>query len=66
MRLHYDQRADALYLLLNDAKIVDSEEVQPGVVLDFDDRGEVVGVEILFVKRRMPDADPSQLQFEVI
>jgi uncharacterized protein YuzE len=65
MRLHYDEQADALYLRLDDSDIVESDEVQPGVVLDFDAHGQVVGVEILRVKERVPDANPRRLQFEV-
>ena len=41
MKLTVDYEADALYLQLNDSRIVDSEEVAPGVVLDYNenDRG---------------------------
>ena len=35
MRMHYDQKADALYLRLDDSKVIESEEVKPGIVLDF-------------------------------
>ena len=52
MRLHIDQEADALYLRLDDSKIIESEEVAPGVVLDFNDAGEVVGVEMLHLSKR--------------
>lgn len=64
MRLHFDESADALYLRLDESKIVESEEVQPGIVLDFDERGQVVGVEILSVKERVPGADLKSLQFD--
>ena len=47
MRLHVDREADALYLRLDESKIVESEEVSPGVVLDFNAENQVVGVEIL-------------------
>jgi len=33
--MRYDEKADALYLCLDESKIVESEEVQPGIVLDF-------------------------------
>ena len=57
MRLKIDKAGDALYLRLDDEAIVESEEVQPGVVLDFDARGRVVGVEILALSTRTgPDA----------
>ena len=47
MKLDIDPEADALYLRLTDSKIIESEEVSPGVVLDYDAKNEVVGVEIL-------------------
>jgi uncharacterized protein YuzE len=36
MRLKVDKENDALYFRLDEAEIVESEEVQPGVILDFD------------------------------
>jgi uncharacterized protein YuzE len=65
MRLRFDEKADALYLRLDDSKIVESEEVQPGIVLDFNEHNQVVGVEILRVKERVPLANLRQMQFEV-
>jgi uncharacterized protein YuzE len=56
MKMHYDQATDALYLRLDESKIVESEEVQPGIVLDFNESQQVVGVEILRVKERVPSA----------
>ena len=47
MKFDYDPEVDALYVRLTDAKIIESEEVQPGIILDFDERGNVAGVEIL-------------------
>jgi uncharacterized protein YuzE len=35
VKLHIDKEADALHLRLDDSKIIESEEVSPGVVLDF-------------------------------
>jgi uncharacterized protein YuzE len=65
MRLRFDEKADALYLRLDDSKIVESEEVQPGIVLDFNEHNQVVGIEILRVKERVPLANLRQMQFEV-
>lgn len=47
MRLHYDEKTDALYFRLDDSQIVQSEEVEPGVVLDFNAENQVVGIELL-------------------
>jgi uncharacterized protein YuzE len=41
MRLHVDKEADALYLRLDDSKIIESEEVSPGVILDYNQQNEV-------------------------
>ena len=46
MKLHIDQEADALYLRLDDSAIVESEEVAPGVLLDYNEANEVVGIEM--------------------
>ena len=43
MHLSTDKEADALYLRLDDSRIVETEEVSPGVMLDFNEAGEVVG-----------------------
>ena len=65
MRMRYDEKADALYLRLDESKIVESEEVQPGIVLDFNAEKQVVGIEVLDLKRRVPKADLEQLKLEV-
>ena len=65
MKVHFDEAADAIYLRLSDARIIDSEEVRPGVVLDVDENDQVVGIEILRVKDRVPMSSLRQIQFEV-
>lgn len=65
MKMHYDQKTDALYLRLDDSKIVESEEVQAGIVLDFNEADQVVGVEILRVKERVPSADLGHLEYDI-
>lgn len=63
MTLKIDKQADALYLRLNDSNIVQSEEVSPGIVVDYDESNVVVGIEILYLSRRSPQIDLSSLQF---
>ena len=56
MRLHLDRESDALYFRLDESDILESEEVQAGIILDFNSHGMVVGVEILNVSKRVsPD-----------
>ena len=65
MKVHFDRESDALYIRLDDSKIVESEEVKPGVVLDFNDQNQVVGVEILDAGKRVPESSLKQMHFEV-
>jgi uncharacterized protein YuzE len=65
MRVRFDQETDALYIRLDEAAVSGTEEVSPGVMLDFDAENRVVGIEILDVKRRLPEAQLKQIQFEV-
>lgn len=65
MKLHFDPETDALFFRLDDSPVVDSEEVRPGFVLDFNADDQAVGVEILKVKDRVPAANLRQIQFEV-
>ena len=65
MRVHFDEEADALYVSIDDSNVVESEELRPGIVLDFNDKNQVVGFEILKVKNRVPSADLKKMQFEV-
>jgi uncharacterized protein YuzE len=64
MKLKVDKEADALYLRLDDSTIVDSEEVAPGVVLDYNEASEVVGVEMLYLSKRSANLNLSALEFE--
>ena len=65
MRMRYDENADALYLRLDESKIVESEEVQPGIVLDFNADKQVVGIEVLNLRKRVPSANLKEMQFDV-
>ena len=64
MKLRVDKQADALYLRLDDSPIVESEEVSPGVVLDYNEASEVVGVELLNLSKRTSALNLSALHFE--
>ena len=66
MRLKIDKESDALYLRLDETAIVESEEVQPGVILDYDQNGFVVGIEILALSARVQPEKLRILQFETV
>ena len=66
MRIRVDEANDALYFRLDESAIIESEEVQPGVILDFNDKGRMVGIEILGIKGRIPEKELKRLQFETV
>ncbi|MFZ2004091.1 MAG: DUF2283 domain-containing protein [Stellaceae bacterium] len=55
MRTSYDPEADAMFVWFapEGVKSAETKEVAPGVMLDFDDKGNVIGIEVLNVSRRM-------------
>ena len=63
MKLHIDKEADALYFRLDDSRIVESEEVAPGVVLDFNEQKQVVGIEMLNLSKRSSKLNLNELQY---
>ena len=64
MKLKVDHDSDALYFRLDESAIVDSEEVKPGIILDFDANDNVVGIEILGLKKRVSVEELKNLIFE--
>jgi uncharacterized protein YuzE len=65
MKVFFDEKADAVYFRLDESRIIESEEFLPGIVVDFDERNQVVGIEILKVKSRVSLSNLKQLSFQV-
>ncbi len=64
--MRVDHGADAVYLNLTDRPIKDSAEVADGIVVDYDNEGRIVGVEILGASKRTDDPDAlKQFSFEL-
>ncbi len=55
MRLRVDQTADAIHLKLTEHQVDVSEEISPGIVVDFDANGKIVGIEILNASKQAGD-----------
>ena len=64
MKLTVDREADALYLSLEESSCLESEEVSPGIILDYGESGQVVGIEMLYLSKRAPNAVVDRLVFE--
>lgn len=63
MKIKMDKEADVLYFRFDESRIVESEEIKPGVVLDYDDSDRVVGIEFLGVSVRASQDELSSLEF---
>lgn len=64
MRIKIDKENDSIYLSLDEKSVAVSEEVKPGVILDFDDEGNVIGFELLGLSTRVPADTLKRLEFE--
>jgi len=63
MKVTYDQRTDTLSVVLKEGvKVAESDEDKPGVILDFDEAGDLVSLEILDASKRVTDARKIEFQ----
>jgi uncharacterized protein YuzE len=63
MRIHYDPTVDVLTVVFRDSPVAESDEDKPGVILDYDAGGNVVGLELLNASARMEN--PRVIQYAV-
>ena len=64
MRIKIDKDSDALYFRLDENRVAESEEIRPGVILDYDNDNRVIGVEFLGISKRATKKELSSLQFQ--
>jgi len=65
MRISYDEKADALYIRLKETSYYVSDEVREGVLLDYDDKGNVIGIEILDAGEYLTEHELASLTYTV-
>lgn len=57
MKISYDPRTDTLSVILRESVVItESDEERPGVILDFDEQGNLVSLEVLDASTRVTDA----------
>ncbi|MCC7240685.1 MAG: DUF2283 domain-containing protein [Acidobacteria bacterium] len=65
MKVSYDQRTDSLTVVFKDeARVALSDDGKPGAILDYDEAGELVAIEILDASRRVSEA--TRVDFRLI
>lgn len=63
MKITYDMQVDVLRIVFSDSAIEESDEEKPGIILDFDKIGNIVGMEILDASKRMEN--PRSVEYAV-
>jgi uncharacterized protein YuzE len=64
VKISYDPKTDTLSLVLKEkATVAESDEEKPGVILDYDQHGDLVSMEILEASRRVTEA--TKIEFQV-
>lgn len=63
MKIQYDEETDTLYIRFSDAKIAESDEDKPGIILDYDQFEKLVGIEILDASKKTNN--PAAISYEL-
>ena len=64
MKIKYDKESDILYIRLSENTIMESDEDNPGIILDFDADHQVVAIEVLQASKRLPN--PEFVEYEMV
>ena len=63
MKVNYDSEVDVLRIIFKDSPIEESDEEKPGVILDYDKEGNIVGLEVLDASMRVEN--PRSVEYAV-
>ena len=64
MKIEYSKAADAIYVYFKEETVASSKEIEDGVVIDFDARGQLIGIEVLDVSQRFSLSDIVNVNIE--
>lgn len=63
MKVKYDKDVDILYISLSQEAVKESDESKPGIIIDYSESGNVVGIEIIDASKKI--SLPNKLEYEV-
>ncbi|MFW6277293.1 MAG: DUF2283 domain-containing protein [Prolixibacteraceae bacterium] len=63
MVIKYDKESDVIYIQFSENKVVESDEDKPGIILDYGENGDIVGIEILNASKKTKQ--PNGISYEV-
>ncbi|MEK6678801.1 MAG: DUF2283 domain-containing protein [Nitrospirota bacterium] len=64
MKIEYSKEADAIYVYFKEEYVAKSKEIEDGVVVDFDEKGQLIGIEVLDVSQRYNLSDIVNVNIE--
>ncbi|WP_048150734.1 DUF2283 domain-containing protein [Palaeococcus ferrophilus] len=65
MRISYDPKHDVMYIKFSDAKIVETVEVEEGLLIDYGENGEIIGIEIINASLRTHSSPLSEITVRI-
>ena len=63
MKIKYDKETDIIYIRFSEAKITESDEGKPGIILDYDSNGNIAGIEVLNASFKMGLVNSVEYEF---
>jgi uncharacterized protein YuzE len=63
MKIKYDKELDVIYFSFQDKPVAESEEKKPGIILDYDLDGNIVGIEMLDASKKI--GTPASVTYEL-
>jgi uncharacterized protein YuzE len=63
MKVRYDEEVDVLTIRFSESAVEESDQDKPGVILDYDKDGKIVGIEILNASKQIQN--PKSLEYAV-
>lgn len=63
MKIKYDKEVDVIYIRFSNEKIIESDENNPGIILDYDANGNIAGIELLNASSRLGQVNSVEYEF---
>jgi uncharacterized protein YuzE len=64
MKIEYSREADAIYVYFKEEYVAKSKEIEDGVIIDFDENDQLIGIEVLDVSQRFSLSDIVNVNIE--
>jgi uncharacterized protein YuzE len=64
MKITFDKKADAMYIYLQTKKVFKTKQVTDDTIVDMDKNGNVIGIELLLISKRVPVENLANLDIK--